>query len=299
MLGRPRRTACLPPVRKILVLRGGALGDFVVTLPALALLRQSWPAARIELAGNAAAAALALSEGLLNAVHSQDEARWSALYGSAPLPAALAHWFAEFDLILSFWPDPDGELRRRFPVRAGQTFLPAGASPTRPPAAAHYCEALRPLGLQTQNYFHALISERRPAVRRIALHPGSGSPRKNWPLERWAELGVWIAHKHHSELLIVTGEAEAPGVLAGLGTPAHNLPLPELATQLSRCQLFLGHDSGVSHLAAALGVPCVLLFGPTDPAMWAPPAPHVRVIRRGSEMTAISVADVQRALPLR
>jgi ADP-heptose:LPS heptosyltransferase len=52
----------------------------------------------------------------------------------------------------------------------------------------------------------------------------------------------------------------------------------------------------VSHLAAALGVPCVLLFGPTDPAMWAPPVPHVRVIRRGPELTAISVADVKAAL---
>ncbi|MBI4623730.1 MAG: glycosyltransferase family 9 protein [Verrucomicrobia bacterium] len=283
-------------MRKILVLRGGALGDFIVTLPALALLRRRWPDARIELAGNTTAAALALSGGLLNAVHSQHEARWSALYGSVPFPAPLVAWFAEFDLILSFWPDPEGDLRRRFPVRAGQTFLHAGASPTRAPAAAHYCEALRPLGLQTENYFHALIAERRPATGRIALHPGSGSPRKNWPLERWAELGVWIAHQHHSELLIVTGEAEAPGVLAGLGTPAHNLPFPVLAAQLSRCQLFLGHDSGVSHLAAALGVPCVLLFGPTDPAMWAPPAPHVRVIRRGPEMKSISVDDVKAAL---
>jgi ADP-heptose:LPS heptosyltransferase len=97
-------------------------------------------------------------------------------------------------------------------------------------------------------------------------------------------------------LLIVTGDAEAPGLLAGLGSIACCLPLPELAAQLSSSQLFLGHDSGVSHLAAALGVPCVLLFGPTDPAMWAPPVPHVRVIRRGPELTAISVADVKAAL---
>jgi ADP-heptose:LPS heptosyltransferase len=53
--------------------------------------------------------------------------------------------------------------------------------------------------------------------------------------------------------------------------------------------LFLGHDSGVSHLAAAVGTPCVLLFGPTDPAMWAPPGEYVRVIHRGPEMSAISV----------
>ena len=73
---------------------------------------------------------------------------------------------------------------------------------------------------------------------------------------------------------------------------AVNLPLRELAAQLTRCRLFIGHDSGVSHLAAACGASCVLLFGPTDPAMWAPPAPDVPVIKRVAEMVTISVEDV-------
>ncbi len=297
-------------MQRILVLRGGALGDFIVTLPALASLRERWPNARIELVGNATAAALALPGGMLNAVHSQHEARWSALFRAAPLPAPLAGWLADFDLIVCFWPDSDGELRRRFPVRPGQTFLAAEAAPTRSPAAAHYCHALRPLGLHTERYFHALERNAARPPRRhemsppagaagrrlIALHPGSGSPRKNWPVERWAALGAWLTNEQGSGLLIVTGDAEAPGLLAGLGSIACRLPLPELAVQLASSQLFLGHDSGVSHLAAALGVPCVLLFGPTDPAMWAPPVPHVRVIRRGPELTAISVADVKAAL---
>jgi len=62
------------------------------------------------------------------------------------------------------------------------------------------------------------------------------------------------------------------------------------------CRLFLGHDSGISHLAAACGVPCVLLFGPTDPATWAPPGPHVHVVRRDPDLTSITVADVLAAL---
>ena len=52
---------------------------------------------------------------------------------------------------------------------------------------------------------------------------------------------------------------------------------------LTRCRLFVGHDSGISHLAAAVGVPCVLLFGPTDPDIWAPPQPQVRVVRSPDE----------------
>ena len=101
---------------RILVLRGGALGDFLVTLPALARLRQQWPEARLELAGNATAAALGVRQGLLDAAHSQHEARWSALYAAAPLPAAFAEWLAGFDLVVNFWPDPDGLLARRFPI---------------------------------------------------------------------------------------------------------------------------------------------------------------------------------------
>ena len=58
-----------------------------------------------------------------------------------------------------------------------------------------------------------------------------------------------------------------------------NLPLPELACVLQNCALFIGHDSGISHLAAAVGAPCLLLFGPTDPAIWAPQNPQVRVLR--------------------
>ncbi len=286
-------------MRKILVLRGGALGDFLVTLPALALLRAGWPAARIELAGNATAAALARARGLIDAAHSQHEARWAALFGGGPLPVEFGAWLADFDLVVNFWPDPAGELRRRFPCRDGQRFLTATAMPAQAPAAAHYCEPLRSLGLSTETFWFPLESPDLTTPRpmpRVALHPGSGSPRKNWPLDRWAELCGWLNGEHGAELLMLSGEAEPPDVLAGFGRSARNLPLPALTTELARCQLFVGHDSGISHLAAACSVPSVLLFGPTDPAMWAPPAPHVRILRAGAELTAISVAEVRRAI---
>jgi heptosyltransferase-3 len=130
----------------------------------------------------------------------------------------------------------------------------------------------------------------------IAIHPGSGSPRKNWPLERWRELCAWLTQEQKRELLIVTGEAEPPNLLGEFGHPARNLPLGALATQLRDCRLFIGHDSGVSHLAAAQGVRCALLFGPTDPAIWAPPGDHVTILRRGSELANIALKDVNRVV---
>lgn len=301
-------------MHKILVLRGGALGDFIVTLPALTWLRQRWPAARIELVGNATAAALATARGLIDAAHSQHEGRWSALFAppDTPLPAELATWLVQFDLVFNAWPDPDGDLRRRFPVRDGQTYLAAAAMPTLAPAAAHYCAALREIGLDPMvtppfvalrplEYLGA-ASSFKPSTSRsqttLAVHPGSGSARKNWPVDRWqtllTELGV--------PALLILGEVERetwrdrltalPDHVRPLVTPS----LEELVTEISSCRLFLGHDSGVSHLAAACGVPCVLLFGPTDPAMWAPPAPHVRVLQSGPDLARLSLESVQRAV---
>jgi heptosyltransferase-3 len=293
---------------KILVLRGGALGDFLVTLPALDLLRARWPQARIELVGHARAAELGLRGGLIDAVHSQHEARWATLYGREPLVAGLDGWLAAFDLVINYWPDPDGALAAHFPVRTGQTWLTAAALPAVSPAARHFCEALHPLGLATTDCCTRLPigkSETQNAKRitqndaPIAIHPGSGSPRKNWPVERWAELAGRL--RDQASLLIVGGEADTAAVaaLAAHGDVAQNLPLPELARRLAACQRFLGHDSGVSHLAAAVGTPCVLLFGPTDPAMWAPPGRHVQIVRRGPELSAISVDDVWAAVAAR
>jgi ADP-heptose:LPS heptosyltransferase len=294
-------------MRRILILRGGALGDFIVTLPALAALRAAFPAARLELAGNAPAAALAVTRGLLDAAHSQHESRWAALYGSAALPPDFAAWLATFDLVLNFWPDPDRTLAAHFPLHAAQRFLTAPAHPARAPAAAHYCEPLSQFDTAVTNFFYPLLpgsnlsalNSRRSTSSPIALHPGSGSPRKNWPLPRWVELAAWLRVTHAADLLIVTGEAEPPATRAALapyGTVADNLPLEDLATRLAACRLFIGHDSGIGHLAAACGVPSLLLFGPTDPALWAPPAPHVRVLRRGADLAALALADVQAAL---
>jgi ADP-heptose:LPS heptosyltransferase len=323
-------------MRRILVLRGGALGDFIVTLPALALLRQRWPAAEIELIGNAPAAALARSRGLLTTVHSQHERRWSALYGKEALPPALAAWLATFDLVLNYWPDPDRELRRHFPLHPAQCYLSAPARPEHQPAAAHYCAPLLALGLETRDFLFTLVrpepfpnsSPEQPggaassppaefgsapehhcqretlsfrldaphtAARPLIIHPGSGSPQKNWPAERWLALLREIA----IPVELVLGEAEIaqwqnvslPGI-----TRVTNAPLEELIARFARCRFFLGHDSGISHLAAACGAACLLLFGPTDPAMWAPPGPRVQTMRRGSSLDTIAVEDVRSAL---
>ncbi|MBI5692701.1 MAG: glycosyltransferase family 9 protein [Verrucomicrobia bacterium] len=282
-------------MRKILVLRGGALGDFIVTLPALSLLRTRWPQAEVHLVGNATAATLAFHRGLLTAVHSQHEGRWAALHGEGPLPPEFAAWLTDFDLILNFWPDPAGDLGRRFPLRPDQAYLVAAALPEISPAAAHYCAPLARFGIKASDLVYPLRPlAGRPVGERqgITVHPGSGSARKNWPPSRWLEL----LRSLPPPVDLILGEVEAdawsdpdlPGVRRLVCQP-----LETLVDHLSTTRLFLGHDSGISHLAVACGAPSLLLFGPTDPAMWAPPSPACRVIRVGPDLAAISLAHVQ------
>lgn len=282
-------------MRRILVLRGGALGDFLVTLPALAWLRQRWPQARVDLVGNATAAALGVHAGLVDTVASQHGREWAALYAEVGLGFELTARLEVYDLVINYWPDPEGTLSRHFPIHPAQKFLTAAPLPVHQPAAAHYCEPLRSLGLTAANYAPVLARhEPRPAW--IALHPGSGSPAKNWPRERWRQLAAWLKQEFVAQLFIISGEAEPEDLMPERGDAWRNLPLVQLLGRLAQCRLFIGHDSGISHLAAAAGTPSVLLFGPTEPKTWAPPYPQVRVVQSGRTMSAITESAVREAV---
>ncbi len=146
----------------------------------------------------------------------------------------------------------------------------------------------------------------------MAIHPGSGGERKNWPIDRWQELGRRLlarTSETRPRLLLVGGEADTKALATlragwhhAVGDPggilvAENLPLPALGALLARCRWFLGHDSGISHLAAAVGTPCVLLFGPTDPDIWAPPYPSVEIVRAPDGfMGSLDLETVQTAV---
>jgi heptosyltransferase-2 len=118
----------------------------------------------------------------------------------------------------------------------------------------------------------------------IALHPGSGSETKNWPIENWIKLGDVLVAKGH-RLLIVAGEADSARTQKFRAAWkdesvqfAEHFALPHLAALLEEMS-FIGHDSGISHIAAAVGARCLLLFGWTDPAIWAPRNENVTVLR--------------------
>ncbi len=142
----------------------------------------------------------------------------------------------------------------------------------------------------------------------LALHPGSGSERKNWPIENWIELAKTLLNAKvlFRTIIFVSGEADEKE-MTRLRTLfkdeaqvrfAHGLPLPQLAALLEQ-STFIGHDSGISHLAAAAGARCFLLFGPTDPKVWAPQNTNATVLLApNGDLTQIDLATVSKMIGL-
>ena len=73
---------------------------------------------------------------------------------------------------------------------------------------------------------------------------------------------------------------------------AQSLPLSDLARRLAGCRAFIGHDSGITHLAAAVGLPCLVLWGDTVEEVWRPPGEKVMVLRHAGGLARLPVAEV-------
>ena len=129
----------------------------------------------------------------------------------------------------------------------------------------------------------------------VAIHPGSGSPGKNWPAEAFAHL-VRAVTPNRPWLLILGPAEEGSGErlrrLPG-AVVAESLSARVVGCLLSHAAVYVGNDSGMSHLAAAWGAPSVVLFGPSDPQQWAPRGADVVVLRSSTRaMGDLSVETV-------
>jgi heptosyltransferase-3 len=287
-------------MKRILVIRGGAIGDFILTLPALKLLRDGFPDARIEILGYKHIIAVAENRFYAQATRSIEYGPLASFFSNqAQLPIELIDYFAGFDLIVSYLFDPDQIFEANVRSCGVDNFIFADPKiDASEHAARQLARPLEQVGLKLLEPAAELyLSEGdRRAARDlvgvasssiIALHPGSGSATKNWPIENWIALGndLLSRESRKTKIVVVGGEADEIQLRQlefALNNRevffAKNLPLPALAALLEH-SLFVGHDSGISHLAAAAGARSILLFGPTEPAIWAPGNKSVTVLQ--------------------
>ena len=304
---------------RILVIRGGAIGDFVLTLPAIAALRRQFPAAHLEVLGYPHIAQLAQAGGLVNRVQSIEARALAGFFArGGALAEDLVDYFSEFAVIVSYLYDPDEVFQTNVALCTGAQFIvgPHRANETvRLHASKVYLQPLERLAIFDADPIpRLLLAPRPPAIHNqlstinlLACHPGSGSERKNWPEAKWAELLRHLIEATDFDLLLVGGEAEgerlkrlATGLPRARCQVAQSLPLADLAHRLASSRAFVGHDSGISHLAAAVGVPGVVLWGETVAEIWRPPSDKVVVLRHPEGLAALPVdavaAELQRVL---
>jgi heptosyltransferase-2 len=290
---------------RILFIRGGAVGDFILSMPSLQLVRETLPGNEIEILGYPSIASLALAAGLADRVRPLEDPRLATFFApGAKLDPDWCAYFAGFDVVVSCLYDPDGYFAGNLHVAGVKTLVPCpyrpDETPPHVPASVQFAKPLESLGLFLDDASLSLTymppscapDDLVPGITStpvIALHPGSGSARKNWSHEAWvAVLSALHRDRPERRFLITSGEAEmetiAPvlDLLNAAGLPHHHLanrPLGDLAALYADVECFLGHVSGLSLLAASAGARGVLLFGHTEPGIWAPVSPRIRVLR--------------------
>ena len=296
--------------RCILALRAGALGDTLLALPSIGALRRLvGPSGEVDFVGTEPSVRLALGPRLATRVHSTDRARFRPLFQDSADDTDLLSFLRGFALVVAW---------SNLPLLAEKLStlgIPLLHARPRPPsdvhASDHLYRSLSPLGvlgkapppeidLDEDSRLAALDFLRGnvlPPSDFIALHPSSGSPRKNWPARRFQELALHLRQENRP-FVWIEGEADREVVaflVSLVAAPvARDLPLPVLAALLSLSRGFVGNDSGVTHLAAAVKARTIALFGPTDQSVWAPRGPSVLVAAHGS--TAETVWENARSL---
>lgn len=285
---------------KILVIRGGAIGDFILTLPAIAALRSTFPDTHLELLGYPALAELARAGNVIDAYRSIEARPLARFFArNATLDPEWSAYFESFNLIISYLYDPDDIFKTNVGRSSKAQFIQGLHRPDETQAihaTAVFLQPLEKLAIFNADPVPRLAIAPSRKSERLAVHPGSGSEKKNWPEEKWAALLRSIDR----DVLMVGGEAEG-NRLARLRISerietAQSWTLACLAGELAGCAQFIGHDSGITHLAAALGVPVVALWGPSNEQVWRPPAPNTRILRAPNGLEELSVDEVVAAL---
>jgi heptosyltransferase III len=283
------------------ILHNGALGDLLLSLPAFSVIKEEFPV--IHLAGRADAVELLCAAGMVAEASDSGSARFSSLYRQA-IDADLKSFFKRFQAAFIFTATreslPAGNIGACIPhTRVIFTLPPEGINIHV--ADYRLTQLSADIGTHRSVLLPAHPAWRDRALRMldeagwdrvkhlVAIHPGSGGPRKCWPLDHFRELAHLLHSGENVFLVFFTGPAESgdlrdvmDAVVSGLpGDAAHfsGLGLPEVSTLLGLCSVYVGNDSGLTHTAAVAGTRVIALFGPTDPILWRPLGDKVTVLQ--------------------
>jgi hypothetical protein len=269
----------------LLVLFPGALGDFICFRPTLLALRTR-TRGRVAIAAQPALSTL-LAPGEFTHL-SIDRSEMADLFATGPLSSATRNLLGGYARALSWTGYASPMFAERLASATGGRVAVCPFQEMKPGehAVDYYarCANVRPArtefhpGPDAQDWAISFWKQHKLTDHTLAVHPGSGSTAKNWL--GMPRIAPWWRKARYAPVLALVGPAEAERGIDGPGdVEARNEPLDRVAALLQRSLVYVGNDSGISHLAALVGTPSVVLFGPTDPSTWRPRGPGVWVVQ--------------------
>jgi len=291
----------------ILIIRPGAIGDALLTFPVIQALKAQYADSHVTLVSNSAVLPLALAYGIVDEVFDYQDVRWTKLFLHAKDDAVQDEVLRRSELAICWLRDPDGIVERNLLAAGVKHVIVASGRPAAGERIHIVTYLARTIGLQWHEHawrdYLPLLRQRQTIEESqectstslasklpdcIALHPGSGSAHKCWPVKHFAAV-IHALWQSKVAVLLLAGPAEQERLaelLRLLPAPPDpnllrvlvDLPLLDIARQLQYCQRYLGNDSGLTHLAAMLSIPTVALFGPSNPLIWKPIGLSVTVL---------------------
>ena len=290
--------------QRIAVLHGGALGDLILTLRLTGALRRRFDPVALTLYARIDLSSLAGDVGGVDAFRTVERVGLHALFNAnSAVDPDLLRELDTFDLLVNGLTDADSVVAHRLHELAHGTvvsFSPAHRSDSTGHITDQWLDDLADQGLDLPRGGVPSIALPLECVERtrerlgeqagsnpshlVMLHPGSGGRTKCWPRANFCRLAEVLRVSGLEPVFLVGPvELEQHGqpLLTHLERSARVMVAPELvaaAASIAAATVYVGNDAGMTHLAAALGVPTVALFGPTNPTVWQPLGPQVRVL---------------------
>jgi len=292
--GKVNEAKCL---RK-LILFPGSLGDFLCFLPALNVIQGSIPNEKMVLVTREELLPIARRILGVSLTSSLDNRLFAKLFvPHASITQEEADFFSSAYEIFSWFGHTRSEVKatlnrfapgrvRSFAFFTGQEDVHASAYYLQCVGQREVCCPSLLLGPAEKQWLDAYWKLRGWPVssRVLVLHPGSGGKRKRWEPQGFAQVSRWWRNNGNRQVVVLLGPAEESEEKAwkNIGTVERCLSVWQAAALLSRVDLYLGNDSGISHLAGAVGARGVTLFGPTKPQQWRPLGGALSIIHNAS-----------------
>jgi heptosyltransferase III len=271
---------------KNLIVRSGGLGDTLLTMPAALSIKEIHPGSCLHILGNPMMLSVSGLFDVFDGFHSSDLACFSNLYSGTKISEEISDFFGQFDSVY-FYTTAEHDIIEIKLRQAGIQNINIFDPSVPEGLDYHYSLYLKKIinGLITLNPAELIIPKilfnngRGKKNGKLLIHPGSGGKLKNWPIERF----ISVAKTFKERVSFVTGPAEEERgideILDNEGySPVSPESLKELCWVISESSVYLGNDSGVSHLAGFMNIPSVVLFGPTDYVKWRPLGENTHII---------------------